>query len=461
MKISFRIEVLILFSILEIALFNRLSQAQLGLTVIEYLFITYAVIVDRKVGLMYFISFTLLAIGEFSYGGNSDIIVNNFYGLRVFNLSFNIAYSAFLFFFILILGKGRYSLVLSNPNNKFFAFFILYSIAIGLIYITLSINSFDDYYRDTLNYAPFFIYVYLIAFLDQKAIESILKYGILVTVLSMVYSFLTSTLFDYAYGHSFVIINAYGYIIPIFLLLFNRYFTKKQFIFSIIIIGYLVITSNLFISGKLIIIFIILGFWLIFKSIKHPIIIVPSIIIILFYANIMFVYLIDYFWGNTISNKFSQVYISFIHFDIHEIATYHTSIGNIAGEGITIFSYMLNNIEVFFFGKGFGGGVPDLFGYLSPWAGKGGYSVAAAYHNNFYRMHLPIYDIFIKSGIFGLGFYIVLLIRSFIAKSNVSFIYFILLFAFFYISKEMLLLTLLFMKLSEYIILNKKLSNIY
>ena len=123
--------------------------------------------------------------------------------------------------------------------------------------------------------------------------------------------------------------------------------------------------------------------------------------------------------------------------------------GSIIAEGITVLNYVINNKVVLFFGKGFGGGIPDLYGYLAPWAGASGYAFHDLARNDYFKMHLPIYEVIIKAGILGWSFFLFILIKNFVLRNKYAFISFLLFFMVFYVSKEYLLLTILFLKLAE------------
>jgi hypothetical protein len=126
-----------------------------------------------------------------------------------------------------------------------------------------------------------------------------------------------------------------------------------------------------------------------------------------------------------------------------------TSVGNIIAEAQNITQYFFNVPIISFTGLGFGGGAPDLFGNLTPMAKPGmGYAEIDAVRNNFFRMHLPIFEFFLKIGIFGGAVYIYISMKKFLEKNIFSFYFFLVFFTVFTNNKEMILMGLFFLNLS-------------
>jgi hypothetical protein len=166
------------------------------------------------------------------------------------------------------------------------------------------------------------------------------------------------------------------------------------------------------------------------------------------YFDILFVWLIDFFSGNVISYKFSQIYFSILDLDINSIAGSNSSVGNIFAEARTIYFYFLNNPFFILFGMGFGSGIPDLFGYLAPGAGESAYAGVDLLRNNYHKMHLPIFEIFLKTGFLGLFIYI----RAcwyYLRKGKKYWLFVFLFFFVFYVTKELMLLTVFFLLFAE------------
>ena len=442
---QFRFEVLFLFIFFEVLLYNSESDFQLAVTIIEYIYVTFVLFVNNKTGLMYFFTFTLLAFGGWSYVSNITT-PNNFWGFRLFGFSFNILYSVFVFLFFLT--KNKYNIPKSIFHDKFFMFFILYSLIIGFCNIIFSNNYVDNFLQDVLTYLPYFIYIYLIIFLDINSLLKMVRYSLFLTVLSMLLSLVFNIKFLYGI-HDFVLMNSFAFILPFSIFFLKNLYSKSHYLFLSLTVILLLITSNIFISGKLIIIMISIFLWFGAINLKKiwPVFAIPILVMIFLAPASDF--FIEYYSDSVISFKFSQIADLFTSLDMEVIAATPSSMGNLIAEGITIYHHLLGNSLVLIFGSGFGGGIPDIFGYLTPWAGKSGYALQDAIRNEFYRMHLPIYEIIIKSGIVGFVLYLKLLRKYLNSKSIFSFITFVLLFTVFYVTKEMLLLTLIFMKISQ------------
>ena len=85
----------------------------------------------------------------------------------------------------------------------------------------------------------------------------------------------------------------------------------------------------------------------------------------------------------------------------------------------------IDNPIYFIIGKGAGAGVPDLFGWFQPFAGYGGYKELDMIRNDYVRLHLAIYGVFVRGGIIILIMYIHLLIKLFLnvrAKMALTFL---------------------------------------
>lgn len=445
----FKIEILLLFMLFEVFFYNTKNILPYFITILEYAFVLISIILNKRIGIMYFISFTLLSFGGWSYI-NIDSMPNNFWGLRFFGVSFNILFSiAILQFFL----KDIKSLFKNESyDNLFFTIFIIYSSIIGLIYSSLSVNYFDNYINDLLIYSPYFIYIIFINFLDYNSLNKIFVYGVYVTIFSMILSFMFDIKYEYGSGYKFVLMNSFAFLIPFSVFFLYKEMNKQLYLLFSMIVLFLIITGNIFVSGKLIVIFFITLFWLGFKNKRIFTIVCTVMFLFIYNSEFIFSYLIEFFSDSVIiSYKFSQIFDVFTKLDIDIIASTRSSMGNLVAEAKTIFYYFTenSNIHFLFFGKGFGGGLPDTFGYFTPFAGDSGYAAHDAIRNDFVRMHLPLYEIILKTGIFGFSFYFTLLYKTFNKIKILSFIYFILLFTVFYVSKEMLLLTLLTMKLQS------------
>lgn len=446
-NVKFRFSILFFFILLEVILFNRLNQLQFILSMLEYFFVLICYIKDKKVGIMYFISFTLLSMGEWSY-----VIYEtpplNFYGIRLFGVSLNILFSIFLFLDLVLSKNKKLKDLNFIKKSKIFFIYIFFIFIIGLYNLMISTNYLDNFISDVFTYIPFIIYIYLISIIDKKSLIIMIKYGVSITIISFVLSVIFDSKFEYAENQSFLLMNAFSFIVPFLVFFMGGVYNKKLYYTQILIVILLLISGNLFIGGKFIIIFAITVFWLISKT-KQRVYIYSLIILFLFFSKPIFDSIKENFSSNpTISWKIQQIEEGLLALNSGNLEL-EGSFGNIINEGAAILSYFKEEEVPFFTGMGMGGGVPDKNNTLAPLAGNSGYSFIDRERNNYFTMHISILDVFLKAGIVWLVLFMLLLIKQFKYNDVYGFICFILLFTVFYTSKEMMLLTVLFFSLSS------------
>ena len=173
-------------------------------------------------------------------------------------------------------------------------------------------------------------------------------------------------------GFYFILINSYAFVIVFAMFFLRNLYSKSHFLFLVVAMLFLFATGKIFIGSKTIIIIITLilwfsltnrkAFWIIFLSLAG---------FYLFIGPIVSLITGQFSSDLVVSYKFTQIFSVFEVIDLDIIASSSTSMGNIIAEGATIIQYLSNNTTVLFFGKGFGGGLPDIFGYLGPMAGPG------------------------------------------------------------------------------------------
>lgn len=445
----YRYEVLLIFVVFEVLLYDSSSIFQYLITIAEYFFVAIFIVLNRKVGIMYFISFTLLSMGAWSYI-TQETNPGNFWGIRIFGFSFNILFSLLILIYCLLKSNIRFKIPNLRFDEKFLTIFILYSFLVGLVFTALSINYADNFLSDVFVYFPFFIYLYYLSILSPSNMLMIVRYCVSVTVSSMILSFFTNNTFQYGTGFYFVLINSFGFIVTFAIFFIKGLYSRVHYFFLITTVIALLASGKIFIGSKTIVVLFVALLWVGLKYKKVMLGVLAFFIFGFLYLDTI-ISLIEQFDASVmLSYKITQVFEIFKDVDLETVASTPTSIGNIIAECKTTFYYLWQNKLFFFLGKGFGGGISDVFGYLEPMAGPlNGYKYEDAIRNDFVRMHLPIYEIFIKSGIVGLCLYIILLIKAFTNRKQISFVYFILIFMVFYNTKEMMLLTLLFMKLEK------------
>jgi hypothetical protein len=216
-----------------------------------------------------------------------------------------------------------------------------------------------------------------------------------------------------------------------------------------VIIIFLLLTNSYFVSGKTIISFGLLLLWIL--GYNKKIFWVNILLILLFIPWFLFLleFLSENLENGTIAYKFHQVLLLFNSISILDVASDFSSIGNLVAELVTLLYYFILNPIYFIIGKGAGAGVPDLFGWFQPFAGYGGYKELDMIRNDYVRLHLAIYGVFVRGGIIILIMYIHLLIKLFLSRQVMSFFAFIMMLFVFYSSKDYLLLSFLLLRISS------------
>jgi hypothetical protein len=404
--------------------------------------VTLALISNIKIGSLYFLSFTLLAPNMSNYIF-TETLPNSFYGLRLFGFSFNVLYTIFLSG-ILLLNSSTKNIFSFYKRGiyKFISLFIIYSSILGVFMVALGYSYFDNYLKDLMTYLPFFFYVIFLSFLKDEDIKPLIKYLIICTYFLFLFSFVFSKYSQYVLGENILLSNTFTSVFIIVIFFCRNFFKLYQYAF--ILVSYLLLLSTgiIILGGKSFVYLFILLLWLVVKEKKLKYIL--PVVIIFFFINQILSSIINYYEGNVIAMKLAQVSYLFNFIDLHTLANVKSSIGNIAGELLTLIDYSRAHLMFFLFGKGMGGGLPDSLGYLYYWAGNNGYSEVDSFRNNYHKFHLALYEIFIKSGIIFFVIYIRIAFKKFLTSNSSGLIFVIFFLLMFSVSKEYILLTLLF-----------------
>lgn len=448
---KYRFEVLLLFVIGEVLLFETNDNLHLLITLIEYLFVFIALVNNYRIGIMYFVSFTLLALSQDNFLIH-DSLPNSFWGVRAFGFSLNIIFSFLIFIYCIVITKK--TKIKIDINLKFFIYFIIYSIISGTVFILLSKNYIDNFVQDLLTYSPFFIYSYLLSLLDVISLKEIIKKGLSLTVFAMILSYISNKMFQYGEGNYFVLVNNFSFIVIFAVFILRDLFKKWQYILLISCIIFLLLNGDIFIGGKQIILLFVVLFWFALNYKKYAIPILLLFVFFILFIEPTISFISNYYAGNVISFKFTQIFTLVENFDLSLIASTKSSMGNIIAEAITLFDYFVDNPILLVTGKGFGGAIPDTMGYLAPWAGSSGYAYQDLSRNDFHKLHLPVYEIILKTGLLGFLFYFYIIVRFFKSKNRYMLIYLILFLTVFYVTKELLLITLVFLSISKQVEIN-------
>lgn len=442
---------LVIFGFFEVIFFNVSNSYVSIVTILEYFLCFVVLLLNYKIGIKLFVSFTLLSLGVNNFFDNPPV---NFWGLRIGNISFNIVFSIFVSLYVVfkIILKEKIDFE-TSPYYKFLNVYFIYSLILGIFSVGTLINYQDNFISDLMTYFPFFIYVPLIYKLSFKDCEEIFISTFITSIIMLWFAYFGDK--TYSYGNSMYLVqNTIGNLILITSILIRKKIGNPLFLFCILSLIYFSISGSLFISGKMWIVFII--YFLILSlinkgNISKKLIILLSIFLIFFNKNFIFDTLIEFFDGNTISFKLQQIKMLTEMVSISYISGTETSIGNVIGEIITVFNYYRSHPMFLFFGQGFGGGVPDDLGFLKKWVNLLGYSAQDLARNNYYKMHLPFTEILVKGGLFLSFLYLYLFKTIFKSidgnKNGYAIIFFFMYLMFFYVSKESLLYSMLLYKL--------------
>ncbi len=449
-NIKYNYFILILFAFCEVIFFKSNNNIKFVISILEYSFILYSCFANLQVGIMYFLSFIILTVGIGNYSGFDVIMPYNFWGIRVSGISVSIIFTVFLSLVVLI--KNKLNLQINiNLYNKFILIIIFYGILIGFFNLSLGVNYVDNFILDLLTYLPAIFYLILLSQVDAENTILLLKKSIIVTFFMMLLSVITDNKFQYGQD-TFVLQSALGLIVPFLFFSFTFLYKKNTYIKIIltVIILFLLIKGLYFISGKVITLFIILFFLLFIKSKKMFFLLFIPVLFFIFNLEFILLYLLDFFDDYpVIQEKFKQVYLFVSVFDFNAIARMPTSIGNITAELLAVKNHLTQNINYLIFGKGFGGAVPDYYNNLSDWIYKSGYKEIDKSRNQFFKMHLPLIEMFLKGGLILGGSFVYILYKILYVDKKYSILLFVLFFAFFYVSKEALLLTLILIKITS------------
>lgn len=446
----FKYGVLLLFALGEVLLFDAEPRLQLIVSIIEYVFLTWTLHTNLKVGVMYLISFSLLSMGAWSYVFERDVAPGNFWGVRVFGFSANILFTLGVAA-VCLLSHRRRALLPPGLLGRFVTAFILYSAIIGAALTLSAENWSDNYLADILVFLPYFAYLVILSVVDTTSLVTVARYGISLTVVTMLVSFGTGRIFFYGINSSFVLMNGFAYVVVFLLVFMRRMYSPPHFIFLLASMALLIASNLVFFGGKAIVCTLTAVLWASLHSRRA--IWVPTLLsmVLLFVGGDVLQFIADNLPQDSIvAYKFEQVLSLFRGTRLEELSTDRTSMGNLAAELTTIAGHMFEHPQYLLFGKGFGGGVPDLYGNLAPMAQAGaGYSEESAVRNYFVRMHLPVFEVAIKTGIAGFVAYMALLVRYFRTRNLFALGAFIMLATVFTNTKETILLTAMFISLAE------------
>lgn len=439
--------ILLLFSLVDVFLYDveGIDVLKIAFSYLVYTYVIVMFFIDERRGLLYLISFNLLTIGWGNYYHLENASLN-YWGVRLGGFSLNIIVQ-FLFCILLIV-RRKFTISYCSDSYTIFLFIYLVWIAIvGLVNVLLGDIYLDNYFDDMLALSPALFYFLFFKHLDLESLNKLFKYVFFISVISLLWAFLLKRKMEYG-GSEFVVYNALYYLLPCGVFLMRKYLSTTCVILFIGIMGFLLITNSYFVSGKTIISFTLLFIWMLGYNRKMWGVNVLLVVLLLPLLHILMFFLSENLSNGTIAYKFTQVLLLFNSLNLTDIASDFSSIGNLVAELITLLTYFAQNPMYFIFGKGAGGGIPDLYGWFQPFAGDGGYKELDMLRNDYVRLHLAVYGVFIRGGIVILIMYIHLIWRLFVKRNVISFFAFIMMLFVFYSSKDYLLLTFLLLRIT-------------
>lgn len=445
-----RKEIIYGFALLEVVSYLLPRPVQAAIAITAYAFIGYCLLLRPRTALAYLVVFNLLAMAGWTYVTPEAELAANFWGLRAGGFSFNILFCGAVAFFCFIQSQGRRVASLGSAG-VFLIVFIAYSLLLGIVYMMRGVNYPDNFVRDALSYLPGFIWVYFVGRLRAPDAVAVFRHGISATVAAMALSYVCGARFEYGDGNRFVLMSNFGFLVVFALPFCGAQYRRGHFIVLLGIMALLVASGSVFIGGKMIVIVLMTALWLLYRWQRNLFIWVVLAAVLIPMVNPAAQFAIQRMDESSLLRyKLTQVASLFEVASIHSLAATPTSMGNVAAEAVTTASYLAGHPGYLLAGKGFGGGVQDVYGYLAPAARPGyGYAEHDAVRDDFVRLHLPIFEVVLKAGLSGLVFYSIVLLGALRSGYTFSFIAAILLFTVFYNSKEMLLLTVLLLRLAR------------
>lgn len=378
-----------------------------------------------KLGLKSLIFLTLVSYGKWVY------LVDNIGGSFLTTKLAGISVVLYLFMFYYI------SYFLSVKYNKKFIIFSALLLIWSMFLLASSSVYLDNFLADVKTLVFVFVFLAVAQVLSSKEIRDLVIAGIDISLVMLLSASVFHLRFEYGLGHKFLPINSLSFFLPIFIvtpiLNIGNVGLARRILWSVSSL-FILLTDDVFISGKFLALTVLALILLIVKPKKRYISFVSVLMLVIALPLVKVIdpvsaYKIEQVTSLTKVSKYSLIMSS------------HTSAGNIISEFDNIFKQ--RNKFYLLVGKGLGGGISDLNGHLMQFAGTGGYSPLDKLRDNYFKMHLPASEIIVKFGILGFLFYSVFLSRYLLGKiiSIDGVLLVACLLTVFYISKEYLLLT--------------------
>ena len=451
-NVNYKMEILVIFVFIEVVFFNSNSNLEIYFTLSFYLFLILLLFYNKKVSLLYLFSFSILTLGEGNYQDVNSRIYN-FFGLRMFDISFQ--FFVILLFTLVFFVKSKFSFIraLKSEVNKFIFIYFIICLPIGLYNLIIGANFLDNFFVDIRYIIIIFIFIFLIDNLKKVELELLIDNSICATAFMILFSILFQKYINYS-TDNFVLQNSLIPIYPFLTVISLLSKNVKKIIFNFAVLFVLLYQGLFLISGKFIVLIILVSIWAFIHSKEYKMKVSVLLVFIIVFINLdNLIEIFDTIGIRTYSNKLTQISTflkNIINFNLINFANSDSSIGNIFAEIVSVYYELKKSIINIILGRGFGAGVSDYTGFLAPLAGNGGYSDISISRDNYFKMHLPMIEYVLKGGVFIFILYLKVLFTYFQNNSFYSLISFCLLFSVFTFTKESVLLTLIFTKITQF-----------
>lgn len=436
-----------IFSLLEVFAFKlNIDIAYSVVGVFEYVYIIALLFLRTRLGVLYYIGFTLLSLNMSNFLHGYGALPMTFFGLRVFGLSVNFLV-LFLAAALVLIRQKKYNLLLSK-FELWVLVYVCYTFFLGAVLLVIGVHYADNFYKDLTVYLCIVPLVVILRVVSKKELSVLFTHIFFSTALLFFASFVLGAYRQYAIGEDILLVNTFGTVF-LFMLFHKNVWEYKYLALMIVFFYVFCFSQNLIIFGGKTFIFIFLFLlWRIKNDLNLIVLLVGLPILVA--SPYLLTMLRSYFGeGAAISNKIGQVQMILSSLGLHQIALHKSSIGNVIGEFLTLKYILIDSWSRMFFGQGIGSGIYDVFGYLKWWAGNNGYALVDSERGVYHKLHLATYEILLKGGLLFWIPYCWICLKSFFVKRLEGFLFFILALFMVSVSKEFLLLALCLNKLGS------------
>lgn len=212
----------------------------------------------------------------------------------------------------------------------------------------------------------------------------------------------------------YLALGAWASILPVVLLLHILCRPSTEVYIYAFLIGFVMLSGQYPLLGKNIVLFSIIFLWYCVAALSRlKMIHLIQLSIVLLAVGYLFFFANSEFSSNQSPTTHARVdqLRSVLESDMTDFVSAKTSGSNAIAELVTIYSNHRSHFLPLLLGSGLGSGISDAQGWLSVYAGAGGYPAISASYDFFYKMHTGLADVFLKSGVLGVFLLILLCLR--------------------------------------------------